>query len=79
MLIPSSNVEILLSEAAADNYTLTLTSSGLKKNVRIEIENDEAEFNDNFFDVDAGIPRVVRITSHLPKELIKERLRLRML
>ena len=79
MLIPSSNVEYQLTENAADDYTLTLTSSRFQKNVRIELENEEAEFSDNFFDIDAGIPRAVRIASHLPKELIKERLRLRML
>ncbi len=79
MQLPSSNVATQLTEDAGDNYTLTLTSSRLKKNVRIELENEEAEFGDNFFDIDAGIPRVVRVTSHLPKELIKEKLRLRML
>jgi beta-mannosidase len=65
-------------EKEADNvYSITLTSTTLGKNVRIEIENEDAEVSDNYFDVDAGIPKLVRIISHLPQELIKERLRLR--
>jgi hypothetical protein len=47
--------------------------------MRIEIENDDAEMDDNYFDLDAGIPKVVRIIPHLPQKLIKERLRLRAL
>jgi beta-mannosidase len=67
-------------EKEADNvYSITLTSTTLEKNIRIEIENEDAELSDNYFDVDAGIPKLVRIISHLPQELIKERLRLRAL
>jgi beta-mannosidase len=67
-------------EREADNvYSMTLTSTTLEKNVRIEIENEDAEVNDNYFDLDAGIPKLVRIISDLPQEMIKERLRLRSL
>ena len=79
MRLPLANVELQLSSDAANVHLLTLTASGLKKNMRIEIENDDAEMDDNYFDLDAGIPKVVRIIPHLPQKLIKERLRLRAL
>jgi hypothetical protein len=79
MQIPLANVEFRLSSDAENVHVVTFTASGLKKNMRIEIENEDVEVDDNFFDIDAGIPKVVRIISHLPQELIKERLRLRAL
>jgi beta-mannosidase len=79
MQIPLTNVEFRLSSDAENVHVVTFTASGLKKNMRIEIENEDVEVDDNFFDIDAGIPKVVRIISHLPQELIKERLRLRAL
>ena len=74
-----AGVEFQLTNAADNVYTITITSTTLNKNLRIEIENEDAEVDDNYFDVDAGIPKVIRIISHLPQELVKERLRLRAL
>ena len=79
MQIPLANVEFRLSNDAEDVHDVTLTASGFKKNISVEIENEDAELDDNYFDIDAGIPKVVRIISHLPQKLIKERLRLRAL
>ncbi len=75
--VPS--VEFQLTNTADGVYSITIISATLSKNLRIEIENDNVEMDDNYFDVDAGIPKVVRIISHLPQKLIKERLRLRAL
>ena len=75
--VPS--VEFQLTNTADSVHTITIASATLSKNLRIEIENEDVEVDDNFFDIDAGIPKVVRIISHLPQELIKERLRLRAL
>ena len=74
-----SSVDFELAKGADNVYAMTLTSLALKKNIRIEIENEDVEIDDNYFDIDAGIPKIVRIISHLPQELIKERLRLRTL
>ena len=79
MQIPLANVEFRFSNDADNIHAVILTASGLKKNVRIEIENEDVEVDDNYFDIDAGIPKVVRIVSYLPQKLIKERLRLRAL
>ncbi len=79
MQFPLANVEFRLSNDAENVHAVTLTASGFKKNIRIEIENEDAELDDNYFDIDAGIPKVVRIISRLPQKLIKERLRLRAL
>jgi len=79
MHFPLSNVEFQLANADNDAYVVTLRSSGLKKNIRMEIENEDAEMDDNYFDLDAGIPKAVRIISRFPQNLIRERLRLRAL
>jgi hypothetical protein len=75
--VPS--VEFRLTNTADSVHTITIASATLSKNLRIEIENEDVEVDDNFFDIDAGVPKVVRIISHLPQKLIKERLRLRAL
>ena len=75
--VPS--VEFQLTNTADSVHTITIASATLSKNLRIEIENEDVELDDNFFDIDAGMPKVVRIISHLPQKLIKERLRLRAL
>ncbi len=79
MQIPLANVEFRFSSDPGNIHTVMLTASGLKKNIRIEIEDEDAEVDDNYFDLDAGIPKIVRIVSSLPQKLIKERLRLRAL
>ncbi len=79
MQIPLANVDFQLSGDAGNVHLATFISTGLKKNIRIEIENEDAEVDDNYFDLDAGMPKVVRIVSHPSKKLIKEKLRLRAL
>jgi hypothetical protein len=74
-----SRVAFELEKEADNVYTITFTSTTLNKNLRIEIENEDAEVSDNYFDLDAGAPKLVRIISDLPQELIKEKLRLRSL
>jgi beta-mannosidase len=77
MHLPMSNVESQVMNDSEGICFVTVTSAGFKKNLRIEIENDDAEMEDNYFDLDAGIPKVVRMVSRLPQNLIKERLRFR--
>ena len=77
MQLPSANVDFHVSSDAENVHLATFMSTGLKKNISIEVENEDAEMDDNFFDLDAGIPKVVRIMSHSSQELIKEKLRLR--
>lgn len=77
MRFPMSNVEFQVTNDSKGACLVTVTSERFKKNLRIEIENDDAEMDDNYFDVDAGVPKVVRVISRLPQNLIKERLRFR--
>jgi beta-mannosidase len=74
-----SRIVFELEKEAENVYSITLTSTTLQKNIRIEIENEDADVSDNYFDLDGAIPKLVKIISHLPQELIKERLRLRSL
>jgi len=79
MQYQQSRIVFELEATAKNVFTVTLTSATLKKNTKIEIHDEDTEVSDNYFDVDAGIPKLVRIVSHLPQELLKERLRLRSL
>ncbi len=79
MQISPATIDFQLSSDPGNVHLLTLTAAGLKKNIRIQVEGEDVEMDDNFFDLDAGIPKVVRIVSHLPQTLIKEKLRFRAL
>ncbi|HTR80106.1 MAG TPA: glycoside hydrolase family 2 protein [Bacteroidota bacterium] len=79
LLKMAPSVEFQLTQAADGAYAMTIMSALLRKNLRIEVEGEDAEIDDNYFDIDAGIPKVVRIVSDRTQKLVKERLRLRAL
>ena len=79
MRLSPSEVNLTVASDGSNGSLVTLICSGLKKNLRLEIENEDAGFDDNYFDLDARIPKVVRVSSKLPDNLIKEMLRLRSL
>lgn len=56
--------------------TLSVSSSKFAKNVRLEMEEGTAEFSDNYFDLDAGEKKHIRITTNETKAWVKKRLRL---
>ncbi len=74
-----TSVTMELEKADGIAYVVTLKSKTLIKNARIEMEGEDVEVDDNYFDVDAGISKRVRIVSQSSKELIRKRLRLRSL
>ncbi|MDE3056388.1 MAG: glycoside hydrolase family 2 protein [Bacteroidota bacterium] len=58
-------------------FLISLQSSTFVKNLRLEIEGEDTEFGDNYFDLDAGETKTVQVVSKLSETELRKRLRLR--
>ncbi len=58
------------------DYRLTLKARRFAKNVAVEIEGEEIVWEDNYFDMDAGMTRTLRFTSNLGTAQLRKRLRI---
>ncbi|HEY6950757.1 MAG TPA: glycoside hydrolase family 2 protein, partial [Bacteroidota bacterium] len=74
-----ASVTMELAAHEGETYLLTLSSQTLAKNVRIDVEDDDPEIDDNFFDLDPGESKTVRLVSRRPEEFIRSKLRVRTL
>jgi beta-mannosidase len=78
--LPKANVKWKLAAGPKPGtLTLTVTSSKFAKGVRLEIDAGEAEFSDNYFDIDGGGKKQVTVTTERPKSWVKSRLGVRSL
>jgi beta-mannosidase len=68
-----------LEKVGSDTYTITIKSKTFVKGVCIEIEGEDVEVDDNYFDVDAGSSKKVRISSQCPEESVRTKIKLRSL
>lgn len=59
--------------------SMTISSTTFIKGACVEIEGEDIEVDDNYFDVDAGISKKVRIASQCPEDLVRKRIKLRSL
>lgn len=75
--VPSLTME--LDKVESNTYSMTIRSATFLKGVYIEVEGEDIEVDDNYFDVDAGISKKVRIASQCPEVLVRERIKLRSL
>jgi beta-mannosidase len=76
MPLPRGNVRVSLKAAGKAGFELTLRATTLIKNLRIEIQGEDAVLSDNYFDIDAGTSRVVLLESGKTRGEIRKRLRL---
>jgi beta-mannosidase len=68
-----------LDKVASNTYSMTISSRTFVRGVRIEIEGEDVETDDNCFDIDAGISKKIRIVSQCPEEMVRKRITLRSL
>ena len=68
-------VAIKLDSHRKGEYNLLLRTKRLVKNFRVEVEGEDVLFDDNYFDIDPGIPKVVRFSSTLTTGELKRKLR----
>ena len=69
----AASITMELDKVGSDTYSLTVSSTTFIKGACIEVEGEDAEVDDNYFDVDAGIPKKVQIHSECPEELVGRR------
>jgi len=72
-------VTLELDKIGSNTYSATISSTTFIKAACIEFEGEDIEVDDNFFDVDAGISKKIRIASRCPEELVRKKIKLRSL
>ncbi|HLX11490.1 MAG TPA: glycoside hydrolase family 2 protein, partial [Bacteroidota bacterium] len=76
LALPNLFVRHRLETGIEGEYLLTVSSTGFAKNVRIEVEGEDAVFDDNYFDLDANIPKIVRFCSLTPLGELRKKIRI---
>jgi beta-mannosidase len=61
------------------SYELSIGSKTLVKNARIDFEEEDVVLQDNFFDVDPGVTKRMKIITEMPLEQLQKRLKIRSL
>ena len=79
MLRQTPSITTELDNLSSNAYSMSIDSTTFLKSVCIEIEGEEVEVDDNYFDLDAGISKRIRIVSQCPEELVRKRITLRSL
>lgn len=60
-------------------YIVTLHSKAFVKNARLEFRSEDPEIEDNYFDIEAGVAKKIRLLSSAPAEMVRENLKVRAL
>jgi beta-mannosidase len=68
-----------LSQVGSNTYSMIIRTTTFIKGVCIEIDGEDVEADDNYFDIDAGTSKNILIVSQCPEELVKKRITLRSL
>jgi beta-mannosidase len=73
------SIAMELDKVGSNTYSMTISSTTFIKGACIEIEGEDIEVDDNYFDVDAGMSKKIQVTSRCPEELVRKRIKLRSL
>src|SRR5207253_2941075 len=76
---PMPRIATKIMNAGEHEVVLTIRSSTILKNLLLEIEGADAVFDDNYFDLDAGVKKDVIIRSALGVGSSRKKLRMRWL
>jgi hypothetical protein len=68
-----------LSQVGSNTYSMIIRATTFLKGVCIEIDGEDVEADDNYFEIDAGTSKNILIVSQCPEELVKKRITLRSL
>ncbi len=58
--LPSPTITSTILEKKGDTYRISIQTDLFAKDVRIEIDGCDADFNDNYFDLDAGALKIIQ-------------------
>ncbi len=68
-----------LKQIDEQSYQVILTSKTLARSVRLDLEGEDADIEDNYFDIDPGGVKKVTIKTRSPLTLVQKMLRIRTL
>jgi beta-mannosidase len=75
--LPAPKIGMVVHKMAHRIFSISIRSNTFVKNLRLEVENEDAEFDDNYFDLDAGVTKTVKVISNLSETQLRKKLRLR--
>ena len=67
---PSITME--LDKLGSNTYFLSVRSTTFVKGAFLEVEGEDIEVDDNYFDIDAGIPKKVQVHSQFAEESVRK-------
>jgi beta-mannosidase len=70
--LPRTNVKARIIRDQASNALISVESVTFAKNVRLEADGGTAVFDDNYFDMEAGEKRTVRLQSPLSRAALRK-------
>ncbi len=76
---PTPSITTELEKVGSNVYSMAVNSTTFLKGVWVQIDGEDVEVDDNYFDIDAGISKKILIVSQCPEELIKKKITLRSL
>ncbi len=76
MALPRAGVSATVEETGPGEFTVRLSSAVFAKDVCVEIDGEDAAFQENFVDVDPGIAREVRLSASISAADVKKKLKI---
>ena len=75
--LAGAHVRTALRRGADGSSLLTVRTDRFVKNLRIEVRGGDVVLDDNYLDIDAGSPKLVRVSSRRPAGLLSKHIVLR--
>ena len=76
LLLPPARVSVSVIESYDSVRRLSVTADRFVKYLRLEVEGEDAQFDDNYFDLDAGGKKEIQALSKLGAGELQQRLKL---
>jgi beta-mannosidase len=76
MLLPNPTLTADIHSLGENSFQIDVHAELFAKDVRIDIEGIDADFSDNYFDLDVGAMKSIRCTTTAAPELVEKNMRL---
>jgi hypothetical protein len=74
IVLPDPGLSVSVARTGGMSFAVTLRAKKLARDVCLEVEGTDAEFDDNVFDIDGGSVKTVHCRSEIPLWLFRRRL-----
>jgi beta-mannosidase len=72
--LPDPGLSVSVARTGGTSFAVTLRAKKLARDVRLEVEGTDVEFDDNVFDIDGGSVKTVHCRSEISLWLFRKRL-----